>query len=401
MARRDVMTEYTRSHLLGYAQLLEDIGKDYLGTEPFCENDYGKDYYEAEHYEAEHCMSREKLLSTRQINQSRILFGKFIMDAAGQLEQIAQISESDKEQNRRLIRRIEKQLSRANIQLHNFQRKKNRNGYDEVGMIVSAKGKDFYNVSDIADLLSRALHKNMLPLADGYQYVHNDRIPLIFEEDCFFQIESGYALATKDNETVSGDNYLLRDFGDGTFIAAIADGMGCGRQACRDSEKALSLLERYMEAGLDISQMIQSCNRLFYLRRDLEESVTLDILECNQYTGEANLYKYGAAGSYLIRGRKIRSIGPYGVALGIHADAYGSLEKLYLKADDIVIMLSDGVMDYYADKIDVFERTLVNARANTLAELATAILQRVIVANEGKIMDDMTVLVLQIYEREP
>lgn len=386
MDKKDWMNTYTQNHLMGYAKLLAMIGREYLSGEQSMES-------------MTDC-SRQMLLARRQADMSRIMFGRFVLDAAGHLEQIAQNDLEEELLCERQKKRVQKELAKVGILLHSYLKKKNRNDHDEIEMVISARGRDFYNVSDIADLLSRLMHKTMLPLSDGYRYVHQERIPVLFEEDTPFQIDSGYARATKDEEEISGDNYLLRDFGDGTFVAAIADGMGSGELACEDSEKALSLLEQFLEVGLSVPELINTCNRLFYLRKDLEQSVTMDIFICNQYTGDASLYKYGAAGSYLLRGRKIRSIGGSGVALGVHQSPRGSVETLYLRPDDILILLSDGVMDYYEEHIDEFERVLTSSQVNTLAELSAAILRAVIVKREGILLDDMTVVALQIYEKE-
>lgn len=388
MAKQELMNEYTKTHLLGYAQLLADVGREYLGGDI------------SEGHALGNPQAREGLFMQRQMDVSFVQFSRFLLEAAEHIEQIAKEDAQQAVVDKKIEKKLWKEMYRAGIEVHHFYQKRNRNGHAEIGMVVSALGRDFYNVADIADLLSRLYHRTMLPLTDGYQYVHRDQIPVVFEEDTPLQIDSGYAVATKDGELVSGDNYLLRDFGDGTFVAAIADGMGSGEQACKNSERALALLERYLEAGLSISQLVQSYNRILYLRRDQEQSVTMDVFECDQYTGMAKLYKYGAAGSYLLRGKRIRSIGPSGTALGIHADVRGAVETLYLKPDDILILLSDGIMDYYSEKMEEFEQLLSSVRVSTLAELATQILHHVIIAQGGTLLDDMTALVVQIYEKD-
>lgn len=383
--KQDEVNGRTKNLLLSYAQLLEEIGRDYMEEGIPC---------------SQIKCSREYLLEHRQANLNRVLVGRFVLDAALQLEKIAKDCQRTEAGNPKRERILFQQLKRAGLLVKRYEKRRNRNGYLEIGMVVSALGADFYTVSDLADCISKVEKTCMLPMNDGYQYVHKDPIYLLFEEDTPYVVESGYARAIKDQELISGDHYLLRDFGDGTFIGAIADGMGSGELAAKDSEKALSLLERYLEAGLLVEDLICNCNRLFYLRKDLEQSVTLDIFSCNLYTLEADLYKYGAAGSFLIRGKKVRFLSRGGVGLGIYPKEKGSFLHLFLKPDDILILMSDGVMDYYEQKRERFEEMLSSFESNSLKDFATHILQTVMNAQKGVLLDDMTVLVFQILQKE-
>lgn len=377
------LPEFTRCRLLGYAGILLQIADDYMEKEP----------------EEDSQLSRTAMLRAYEDGRSRAILGSFMMDTAGHLEKLACMGFPDSDTRQRQRIKIEKKLKAEGILLHDYYRIQNRNGYEEIGMTVSSSD-DYYDVTDVAELLSKMIHKNMVPTTDSRQYIHKDMVSICFCEEVRFDLLGGYAKATKDQEEVSGDNFLMREFDDGTYIAAIADGMGSGEAACESSEQVLELLERFLEAGLCVQDFRKACNGFLYMRRDLERSVTIDILECNRYTGEAVFYKNGGCSSFFVRGEKIKEINADKLALGVRMYACGSSETVFFDAGDCVVMLSDGVMDSYGQRKAMLREVLLAKRNSSPGEIATAILKNVIVGCQGKMPDDMTVLAIRITERD-
>ena len=58
-----------------------------------------------------------------------------------------------------------------------------------------------------------------------------------------------YARLTREEEKVSGDNYICRQEDGGKFVMCLSDGMGSGMDACRESEIVVELLEQFLESG--------------------------------------------------------------------------------------------------------------------------------------------------------
>lgn len=387
MEEKEVLTEFTRSRMMEYADLLKEISETYLP-----EKDSSK--------EEPQPVSRAELFSRRELSQNRTAFSRFVRDTSKQLENLAQTEFSHSGFARKQEKKIRKELKDAGISLKEFYRTENRNGYMEIGMVVRADGRASYDVTDIAELLSEVTHVTMLPLAEGYHYIHNEWVPLCFQEEVRFAVYGGFAKATKEGEEMSGDNYLMREFGDGTYIAAIADGMGSGPEASRDSEKVLSLMEKHIESGISVKNGIRVCSELLYIQHRGERSVSLDLFEFNQYSGESHFYKNGATSSFLKRGEKIRELAADRLSLGICPEIEGSKETIFLQNQDIVILISDGVMDLFYEDIKEFEAYLAGLSGVSLKDMASGIMQRAIREAGGEILDDMTVLVLGICEKE-
>ncbi|MBE5882554.1 MAG: hypothetical protein E7289_09695 [Lachnospiraceae bacterium] len=385
MEEKGVLTEFTKSRMIGYANLLKDIAEIYLPGEQEADGP---------------AVSRADLFARRQIDDQRVAFSGFVMDTSRQLTRIAQTRFSDSLSAKKQEKKICKELLASGIFVKEYYRGENRNGYTEIGMVVRAQEKTYFDVEDIAQLLSEITRLSLLPVADGYTYVRDEWTSLCFEEETRFQIYGGFAKVTKEGEEISGDNYLMREFGEGTYIAAIADGMGSGTDACRDSENVLTLMEKHIESGLSVKSCIRACDELLYVQYGGERSVSLDLMELNQYTGECTFYKNGSAASFLIRNKKVREFAADRLSLGINPRVDGYRETIFLHSEDIVLLASDGVMDLFYDNMELFESYVSGLVGMSLSDMATNVLQMAIRAGGGVIRDDMTILAVGVCEKE-
>lgn len=378
------MEEYTKNKVLAYSHLLRDMADVYLP----------KDEERDELY-----ANRADLFAGRKMQQQREVFSNFVMDASNQLARMATAAFSDTNLAGKQEKRIKKELLSAGIFVKEYYRTENRNGYTQIGMVAKAQEKTYFDVIDIAELISEVTHLSMLAEPDGPSYVRDEWVGLCFQEETRFQVYGGFAKVTKEGEEISGDNYLMREFGDGTYIAAIADGMGSGVEACRDSENVLTLVEKHIESGLSARSCIRVCDELLYVQHGGERSVSMDLIELNQYTGECSFYKNGSASSFIIRKKKLREIAADRLSLGINPRVEGYRETVYLQDQDVILLASDGVMDLFYDNMALFESYVTGLGGMSLPDLTANILQMAIRAGGGCIRDDMTVLAVGICEK--
>jgi len=119
----------------------------------------------------------------------------------------------------------------------------------------------------------------------------------------------GAALRPKEGENVSGDSVTHFETEDGRLCLLLSDGMGCGEEARRESALAVRLLERFLRAGVETSGALKTLNSALTLRAEVSESfTTIDLLTLSLRDGAAEVYKYGAAPSYVKRGARVRRI---------------------------------------------------------------------------------------------
>lgn len=213
---------------------------------------------------------------------------------------------------------------------------------------------------------------------------------LSFVEQPMFEPHFGvYTLAARDH--ISAD--VCKTFTDlrGCAHAVLCDGMGTGKDAAIDGNLAASLSEKLMMAGFAASEAARLVNVALSLKGDSDTGATLDALTVNLYTGKANLFKAGAAASFLVREDVVTVLEGESLPIGILDSVTGRASSMQLQKGDLVVLASDGALAAGTDRICAM---LAAARNVTPQALAQRIAQD---AHTRAVRpDDITVLCLAV-----
>ena len=208
--------------------------------------------------------------------------------------------------------------------------------------------------------------------------------------------EIGLSLRPKRGERVSGDSAAHFETEDGTLCLLLSDGMGCGEAAQRESSMAVRLLERFLRAGIDAPPALKTLNSALSLRAESTDSfTTVDLLTLSLQTLEGELYKYGAAPSYLKRGGTVRRVTCSCLPAGLQ-EGSPPPEATHIKLSPgcFLVMLSDGVADSLDD--EWLQNLLAGWEGHDPQQLVAAILADSMEKRGGT--DDAGVLALYIPE---
>ncbi|MBE6933251.1 MAG: hypothetical protein E7464_07730 [Ruminococcaceae bacterium] len=148
--------------------------------------------------------------------------------------------------------------------------------------------------------------------------------------------------AGRGGSSISGDRGAAFSGPGSTYYVLLCDGMGTGSGAAQESAQAIKMLRQLLLAGLDALSALHSLNGIYVLR-DNGCFSTVDLLRVNLTSGDAILYKWGAAPSYLKRHRGLRFLG--GVSLPPGLNQNGEIEQVRFSLDHggVLILLSDGL----------------------------------------------------------
>lgn len=209
-------------------------------------------------------------------------------------------------------------------------------------------------------------------------------------------------VASKANSknNISGDSFT---FGEGHNIhfAAISDGMGIGKKASKESNMAINLLEKFLEAKFDKELALKTINSILMLKSNDEMCTTLDISMIDLYSGKLQLIKTGAPATFIKKKDRVEVINSQSLPVGILEDVDFNIYEEYLEDGDIIIMMSDGVLEANA-KVDNTERWMKDLIAGIGSLNPKIIAEEIIkVASEltaDENRDDMTVLVTKVWK---
>ena len=116
---------------------------------------------------------------------------------------------------------------------------------------------------------------------------------------------------------------------------------------------------------------------------------TLDAISIDLNTGVAELLKYGAPPSFLVRDGSVSRLSGDALPCGILAEAKPSVIRLKLKKNDRIVLCSDGVQDALPDGVDAAIRQMHAPNVQTGEHLLK-------LARSYGGTDDMTVMVIRV-----
>ncbi len=210
---------------------------------------------------------------------------------------------------------------------------------------------------------------------------------------------AGVAAADREGQSVSGDaGVWFKDSG-GKLNFLLCDGMGSGPAAREDSDTALRLLEKFLRAGLEPEEALNTVGEALALRGEEQGGfTTVDLLQIDLFSGRAAVYKLGAAPTYLRRGGGVERLTGESFPAGVPAGAGDGPDvfQLALDAGDCVVLVSDGVS---AGKDDRWVRQLLeDFDGLSPQELAGRILKES--GTRSGAGDDRTVIAIKLDVRE-
>lgn len=206
-----------------------------------------------------------------------------------------------------------------------------------------------------------------------------------------FTCRTAIALRPKEGETLCGDQAASFEAG-GAACLLLSDGMGSGEAAHREAAMTVRLLKQFLQAGVEPLPALKTLNTALLLRcREGAGFTTIDLLRLDRSTGEAALYKYGAAPSYLKKLGRVTRYGGAALPAGLEGvDRQPDVIRFVLPPDGWLVMVSDGVIG--GDGDEWLQDLLAGWGGGTPDALARRILT--MSADHGGRSDDCAVLVL-------
>ena len=194
----------------------------------------------------------------------------------------------------------------------------------------------------------------------------------------------------EDEESVCGDETGELRMPSGKVVYAVSDGMGSGEEANRESRAAIDLLFDQFRLGVERELIYENVNRLLIARGEKEVYATLDAASIDLVTGEAEMVKFGAPPTCLIRGGNVRTLSGEALPCGIVDEARPYIRRIRLRQRDRLVFCTDGVYDLLGKDM---EEALKRGAAAPLDRMAEELMAA---ARDRGQRDDMTVMVVEV-----
>lgn len=267
-------------------------------------------------------------------------------------------------------------------------------------LTMRVRGGQCIAVSEVASILSEMYDRRLVPARDSRAIVNSDVRTVLFVEDTNYKVLYGVAKVTKENETVSGDNYVCTQ-GEEQFVMCLSDGMGSGLEACQESEAVVEILEQFLTTGFSRETAARMLNSALVLRRRDGMYSTVDICALNLYTGVCEFLKAGAATTFIKRDQWVEAISSTTLAAGLlqQMDFETTTKKMY--DGDYLIMVTDGVLDALPKEREeeTMKEIILQVHSTQPREVGRNIMEKVMGYCGYRAGDDMTVLVAGVWRK--
>lgn len=352
-------------------------------------------------------MDRKEFMYRKGLQENQKIMELRLKEMAERMEELAEESLSYSAPNSRKVRILKNGLAKHGILLKDIFLIRRKSGMQFVLTMRGQRNAD-YIAEDIAQILTEMFGMPLVSAKENLFFIAYEYDTYLFEYKGRYEFEAGVATATKENEMISGDNCLVYEISGNQKVCLISDGAGSGEEACRDSERAIELVEKYMDIGFELSEAADMVNSIFVSQgRDLNMP-TLDACHVNLVEGKVSFSKYGACDSFIKRGDKLERIKNQSYPLGFRLrsfwddDSENAFERIgssgaydceyELGEDDCVLMFSDGVLECFSDEKALLKAFTGMEEAKPRA-IANYLMQCAIRRCGGHIRDDMTILV--------
>lgn len=251
-----------------------------------------------------------------------------------------------------------------------------------------------YKKEEVEKIVSNVC-KTKMALVSDESAVNKGCSILYFKTKSNFDLVFGCSSISKGGVLKNGDAHSVVKLDNGKYMVALCDGVGSGEKAQRISNLSITLIENFYKAGFENDTILNSINKLLSLNNEENfSSVDLCVLDFNNNTGD--FIKLGATYGFVKNKDQVEVIESSGLPIGVLEEMKPHITKRTIKAFDTIVLLSDGISDAFDEKSDLqeFIENITTTNPQTISE---EILDRAVDLNDGKIKDDMTVLVVRVF----
>lgn len=379
-----LVNDFGKQKLIMYANSFRNLARTY--------NDTNKGIKENE--------SRQDYIVKQKLYENREILANHINELADVLCAVADENIAVKELNRKQEKLLQQLLKRNRLVMDRFCFTCAENGCVEICTDLKYTGKGNFSTAKMAKILSVVLEKEIIQKESSPLYIMDDFLPFSFVCKPVFSVDTGMARAVKETEKFSGDSYGFLEDEKGHLAILLSDGMGSGDKAMADSALVIELSEHFLEAGYPLCKAMRLINGALVSEVDNKNMSTLDVCDINLHTGECEFAKVGAALSFIKRENYVEKIEAGNLPLGIFTDMEPEIITRNLQGGDYVVLVSDGVLEGLGQVIgeDGLYDFLCAMDTLPAKEMANHLLNYVIRVCNGKIRDDMTILVTKIID---
>lgn len=337
---------------------------------------------------------QKRMQQNRQLIANQMMeVGKIVNNLSKELPVVQKLPDE-------MVSQLERALHKKRVYTEKLSFYEKCDGRLEIHMKGKTSHGRFVTTREVSDILSEMLGCAIVPREECHKVFSKRAEEFVFEEGAQLTAVTGISRLSKDGEERCGDTFTNCYLPGGELLVALSDGMGSGESANEESERLIEMLEQMTEIGFSEVTALRLINSYYVTKQEHINFATADIALLNLYQKTCRFVKCGASITYLYRDGKLYEIQGEALPVGVMAELEPYTGKTGINAGDYVIMMTDGIADSFDMAIDVLENLIMDALEQKAGpkDLSDGILQAAIEHMNGECTDDMSVLVVKLYD---
>lgn len=225
--------------------------------------------------------------------------------------------------------------------------------------------------------------------------LNDDKFCCILRKKPTFDAAFGVTSLKKSGSSASGDSHSVIKIDERRFMVTLADGMGSGEYAKRISENTVSLLESFYRAKMPSELVLSTVNKLLTFNKE-ERFACVDLAIVDLDNGNADIIKIGSPLGFILSGNTVKVLESASLPLGILESLRPDANSYALLENDVLLFLSDGVVDAFGSATDLYEHLRALPIGNP-QQLTDGLLQAALRIQNGIAKDDMTAVAVRLF----
>ena len=349
---------------------------------------------------AEYSGMRQNMIWNNRLIENRLAVAEQLNEVARIMNSTAQDIYSLNSVPGELEEKVRKRFRKGGVSIQKMWLQEKPGEHLQIYITLRASKGCRMTLHGAAESLSELCGARMTAVREGTAVLSGELQTVLFAEDTGYQVLHGSARVTKDDESISGDNYgcICEN---GSFILCLSDGMGSGLAANRESETVVELFEQFLHSGFSAETAARMINSALVLQQGDGMFSTVDLCTVDLYSGVCSFLKAGAAATFIRRDTWVESIVSTSLAAGLvqQLDFDTASRKLY--DGDFVILVTDGVTDALEPgrEEEIMKELILGISAQEPKEFARQLLEHVLRLGGYRARDDMTVIAARIWRK--
>ncbi|MEO4055540.1 SpoIIE family protein phosphatase [Solibacillus sp. CAU 1738] len=246
------------------------------------------------------------------------------------------------------------ELKRAYVPCFQIDILHSKPGEREIVCLLTPKNSSEYDMLQLCDRLILPIFYELWQEPLFIEHYEMKQEPFVhmqvrFRSAVRYELAYNSYSQAKELALSSGDSHAIFPLHAGLTAIMLSDGMGQNKEAERESRRLIRMMRECLHYNMNPETAMHTMHYVMSLKREMDMYATIDFALVDLQTGTLWSWKAGGMSTYIVRGQTVLKIDGVSAPVGFMPQFTVETQKIKLRADDAIFMVSDGLFSSTAN----------------------------------------------------